>query len=309
MFKIYLVPVFLGVFCFSSAHAQSSVKKTTPSVKKAVAASKPKSPNVLIYENALKDVEKLPTLTETFVEMSKHFMGHDAYQIRSGNDAVTDNHGRVELQKIGREVLFVNLEIFDCQSFIENTLALTYTKRLTMPTYDAFREQIKKLRYRNSVVSYGARLHYFSDWIYTHQKQGLLRDVSKEIGGELYEKQVHYMSSKRDTFYGNMADPATFTAVRQVEKDLSAREKYYIAKDKLAASESQIKDGDIIAITNATDGMDIAHVGVAYWQGTQLHLLHASSDLGAVVVTNEPLSTYLATHRKHTGIMVARLVD
>lgn len=309
MFKIYLMPVFLGVLSLCSVHAQSSVKKTTPSVKKAVTASKSKSPNVLIYEDALKDVEKLPTLTETFIEMSKHFMGHDAYQIRSGNDAVTDNRGRVELQKIGREVLFVNLEIFDCQSFIENTLALTYTKRLTTPTYDAFREQIKKLRYRNSVVSYGARLHYFSDWIYTHQKQRLLRDVSKEIGGELYEKQVHYMSSKRDTFYGNMADPATFATVRKVEKDLSAREKYYVPKDKLSAVESQIKDGDIIAITNATDGMDIAHVGVAYWQGTQLHLLHASSELGAVVVTNESLSVYLATHQKHTGIMVARLVD
>ena len=51
MFKIYLTGLFLGVLSLCSSHAQSSVKKTAPSVKKAVTASKPKSPNFLIYEN------------------------------------------------------------------------------------------------------------------------------------------------------------------------------------------------------------------------------------------------------------------
>ena len=290
--------------------AQTATKKKDPSVKKVETAPKSKSPNVQIYENALKQVENAPTLSETFLEMAKNFMGHDAYMIRSGNDAVTDNSGRVQLQKMGREVLFINLEIFDCQSFIENTLALTLTKRQKSPNYEAFRGHIKQLRYRNGLVGYGTRHHYFTDWMYEHQKEGLLKDMSQEIGGnERFEKDVHYMSAKRDTFYGNMADPATFTQVRQVEKGLSAREKYYISKEKLANVESQIKDGDILAITNATDGIDIAHVGVAYWQGTSLHLLHASSELGMVVVTNESLSDYLARHQKHTGIMVGRLID
>ncbi len=310
MYKITFTLLGLGFFCSLQLFAQTAAKKKDPSVKKVETVAKTKSPNVQIYENALKQVENAPTLSETFLEMAKNFMGHDAYMIRSGNDAATDNSGRVQLQKMGREVLFINLEIFDCQSFIENTLALTLTERQKSPNYDAFREQIKQLRYRNGIVGYGNRHHYFTDWLYAQQKKGLLKDMSQEIGGnERFEKDVHYMSAKRDTFYGNMADPTTFAQVRQVEKGLSAREKYYISKEKLASVESQIRDGDILAITNATDGMDIAHVGVAYWQGTSLHLLHASSELGMVVVTGESLNDYLARHQKHTGIMVGRLVD
>jgi Protein of unknown function (DUF1460) len=311
MFKIHLSLTLLCLFFIASVSAQQAKPKpkTPPSVKPVQTAPKTKSPNQRIYENALQEVSVTPTLAENFTEMAKHFMGHDSYLIRAGNDAVADDNGRVRLQKPGREVLFIDLEIFDCQTFIEYSLALTQTKRMTSPSYEGFRDNMRRLRYRNGTVGYGARMHYFSDWIYEHQRRGLLKDISQEIGGETFVKDVHYMSAKKDTFYGNMADPQTFATVRQIEKNLSARDKYYIPKDKLASVESGIKDGDILAITNATDGMDVAHCGVAYWQGTRLHLLHASSELGFVVVTNEPLSEYLANHQRHTGIIVARLVN
>jgi Protein of unknown function (DUF1460) len=289
------------------AAQQAKPKPKIGSTKPVQMVPKVKSLNVRVYEGALQQVEFAPTLAENFTEMAKHFLGHDSYMIRPGNEAVADDNGRVHLQKIGREALHVDLEIFDCQSFIEYTLALTQARRMASPSYDGFREKVKNLRYRNGAVTYSARLHYFSSWIYAHEKTGLLKDVSKELGGEIFEKDVHYMSLKKDTFYGNMADPATFAAVRKIEKDLTAREKYYIPKDKLAALESGIKDGDIIAITNAQDGMDVAHTGVAYWQGAHVHLMHASSETGFVVVTNEPLFEYLATHQKHTGVIVARL--
>jgi Protein of unknown function (DUF1460) len=310
MFKIHFTLTLLCLFFTAQLSAQQAKPKAkTPSVKPVQTAPKTKSPNMRIYENALQEVEVAPTLAENFTEMAKHFMGHDAYMIRPGNEAMADDNGHVQLQKIGREGLHVDLEIFDCQSFIEYTLALTQTKRLASPSYEGFRDKVKNLRYRDGNVNYGARLHYFSSWIYEHQKEGLLKDMSREIGGEIFEKDVHYMSLKKDTFYGNMADPATFATIRKIEKELSAKEKYYIPKDKLAAVERGIKDGDIIAITNAQDGMDIAHTGIAYWQGAHVHLLHASSETGFVVVTNEPLIDYLAVHRKHTGIMVARLIN
>ncbi|MDZ7878850.1 MAG: DUF1460 domain-containing protein [Saprospiraceae bacterium] len=313
MLKVQVSLTLLCLLCATALSAQQTKpkpqQKPTPSVKSAPTGPKTKSPNQRIYENALQEVGVTATLAENFTDMSKHFMGHDAYLIRAGNDAVADDNGRVRLQKPGREVLFIDLEIFDCQTFIEYSLALTQTKRMSSPSYEDFRDNMRRLRYRNGTVNYGARMHYFSDWIYEHQRRGLLKDVSREIGGETYIKDVHYMSTKKDTFYGNMAEPQTFATVRQVEKNLSAREKYYIPKDKLASVESGIKDGDILAITNATDGMDVAHCGVAYWQGTRLHLLHASSELGFVIVTNEPLSEYLANHQRHTGIMVARLLN
>jgi hypothetical protein len=310
MFKIPFKLTFLCLFFLVQLNAQQAKPKPKiSSLSKPQSAPKTKSPNLRIYENAIQEVSVGPTLAENFMEMAKHFMGHDAYMIRPGNEAMADDNGHVQLQKIGREGLHVDLEIFDCQSFIEYTVALAQARRMASPSYEGFRNKVQNLRYRNGSVTYAARLHYFTSWIYEHEKKGLLKDMSKELGGDIFEKDVHYMSLKKDTFYGNMADPATFAAIRKIEKDLSAREKYYIPKDKLATLESGIKDGDIIAITNAQGGMDIAHTGVAYWQGAHVHLLHASSETGFVVVTNEPLSDYLAVHRKHTGIMVARLIN
>jgi hypothetical protein len=308
MFKKTFKLTFLSLFFLVQLNAQQAKPKPKSSPAKTTqVAPKVKSLNTRVYENAMQEVAVEPTLAENFTEMAKHFLGHDSYMIRPGNDAMADDNGRVHLQKIGREGLHVDLEIFDCQSFIEYTLALTQARRMTSPSYDGFRNKVQNLRYRNGSVTYAARLHYFTSWIYQHEKDGLLKDMSKELGGDIFEKDVHYMSLKKDTFYGNMADPATFAAIRQIEKDLSAKEKYFIPKDKLMTLEKGIKDGDIIAITNAQDGMDIAHTGVAYWQGEHVHLMHASSETGFVVVTNEPLFEYLATHRKHTGIMVARL--
>jgi Protein of unknown function (DUF1460) len=308
MLKTRFTLAYLCLFFLVQLSAQQAKPKPkTAPAKPVQAAPKVKSLNLRVYESALQEVGVEPTLAENFTEMSKHFLGHDSYMIRPGNEAMADDNGRVKLQRIGREGLHVDLEIFDCQSFIEYTLALTQARRMASPSYEGFREKVKNLRYRNGSVTYAARLHYFTSWIYEHEKTGLLKDVSKDLGGEIFEKDVHYMSLKKDTFYGNMADPATFAAVRKIEKDLTAREKYFIPKDKLAALESGIKDGDIIAITNAQDGMDVAHTGVAYWQGAHVHLMHASSETGFVVVTNEPLFEYLATHRKHTGIIVARL--
>ena len=117
------------------------------------------------------------------------------------------------------------------------------------------------------------------------------------------------MSFKKDTFYGNMADPNTFAAVQKVENDITNREKSYIPKEKVAEMESQLKDGDIIGITNRLEGMDMAHVGIVKWVKGQPHLLHASSQYHKVMITEGSLSEYLLRNKGQTGIMVGRLVD
>ena len=162
-------------------------------------------------------------------------------------------------------------------------------------------------RYRNGEVDYAARLHYFSDWLFENQKRGILTDITKEIGGEIYPKGVFYMSLKKDTLYGNMADPTTFAEMKTVEENITKREKFYIPKERVVDIESKIKNGDIIAITNRLEGMDMAHTGFAIWQNGRLHLLHASSKIKQVVITEVPLADYLMRNKGQTGIMVGRL--
>lgn len=68
-----------------------------------------------------------------------------------------------------------------------------------------------------------------------------------------------------------------------------------------------IMNGDIIAITTKMPGLDIAHVGIAEYKEGKLHLLHASSTLGKVVVSDEPLNHMLNNNKSWTGIRVVRM--
>ncbi|WP_368149777.1 N-acetylmuramoyl-L-alanine amidase-like domain-containing protein, partial [Bacteroides faecis] len=68
-----------------------------------------------------------------------------------------------------------------------------------------------------------------------------------------------------------------------------------------------IMDGDVIAITTKLPGLDIAHVGIANFVNGKLHLLHASSTLGKVVLSEEPLSQMLNNNKSWTGIRVVRM--
>ena len=72
--------------------------------------------------------------------------------------------------------------------------------------------------------------------------------------------------------------------------------------------EKYIQDGDLIAITTTISGLDIAHVGLAYFVNDKLHLLHASSTQNKVVISDKTLQDYLSGIKKNNGIIVARIV-
>ena len=69
-----------------------------------------------------------------------------------------------------------------------------------------------------------------------------------------------------------------------------------------------IKDGDIIAITTSTEGLDVTHMGIAIYVNGRLTLLHASSVEKKVVVSNVALSQMLKDHDTWTGIRDVRMM-
>jgi hypothetical protein len=247
------------------------------------------------------------TLTKSVVEFGKSFL--NSVYPKSHISPKKIVNGKVKLQPISEEVLAINLRLFDCVTFAENMIALAETQHSGNPDYDVFKDKLRNIRYRDGAVDYAARLHYFSDWLFENEKRGILKQVTKELGGEPYLKKVYFMSRKKDTIYGNMADPYTYKAVQKVEKDITSREKIYIPKDKVAAMQHLLKDGDIIGITNKTEGMDMAHAGIIVHVDGQVHLMHASSQYRKVMITEGTLSEYLLKNKIQTGIMVGRLVD
>jgi hypothetical protein len=91
------------------------------------------------------------------------------------------------------------------------------------------------------------------------------------------------------------------------EKPYRGTEVDFIPKSILKSEGANyIQEGDIIAITTSKAGLDIAHVGFAYYHNNKLHLLHASSAKKKVIRDGQPLNEYLMARKSHTGIRVIR---
>lgn len=213
------------------------------------------------------------------------------------------------------EQLVVNLRAFDCTTYLESVLALTLAwqdvanKPNPVLTEQSFRNYLTRLRYRNGRIDgYASRLHYFSDWLRDNERKGLVTDVSSELPGSLtVAKSVSYMTSATYK-YPMLTNPDVFKQVALTEASLSQQSFSFIPTKNIRQAEAQLHEGDIVMMIAARPGLDMKHVGLAVRQPNgRMHLLHASSDLGMVVISGYPISEYVQWHKRLSGIRVARL--
>lgn len=213
------------------------------------------------------------------------------------------------------EQLVVNVRAFDCTTYLETVLALSLAlhdgpDKQNSPVFEqTFRKYLTKLRYRDGRIDgYASRLHYFSDWLRDNERKGLIVDVTPELPGRIsVVKPLSYMTGSTGK-YPQLTNPAIFRQVAQTEASLSQQSFFFIPKKNIALAETQLREGDIIMLVAARPGLDMKHVGLAVRQPNgRIHLLHASSDQGKVVITRYPLSNYVLWHKAMSGIRVARL--
>ena len=236
------------------------------------------------------------------------------------------------------EHLVVNLREHDCVTFVENVVALAWymeshrQRRNSSPrlvwgdipakgscayrvagiksrkkSFGAFQRLLRKIRYRQGrLQGYSSRLHYFSDWIHDNQKKGIVRDVTEELGGRPLRKAMTFMTTNPD-LYPPLKNVANLRRMKSVERMISRRSLFSIPKKAVRGLEDRIRDGDLIAITTNIEGLDVQHVGFAARVKNRVHLLHASSIEGKVVLSKKTLCRYLMQSRTRSGIMVARV--
>jgi hypothetical protein len=205
------------------------------------------------------------------------------------------------------EQLVVEMEGMDCTTFLENVVVFSRLIKRQRLTFEDFQLELEKLRYRDGLLQgYPSRLHYFTDWIHDNERKGIVRDVTRSLGGIPYTKVIDFMSAHREA-YRQLSEDQYFAAMQQLEQEINRRPRFFIPKDRIAAAESAIQDGDLIAITTSIRGLDIVHVGLAIHQQGRLHLMHASTDQKEVVISAKPLAEYLMGNRSQSGVMVARL--
>ena len=211
------------------------------------------------------------------------------------------------LETKGTEHLVINLREFDCFTFVENVVVLAWCLKSQQKVFEAFWRALKKTRYRNGrMQGYSSRLHYFSDWIYDNRKKGIVRDVTADMGGRPVRKTIHFMTTHPD-LYPALKNVRNLQAMKSVERAISKRSLYYIPRKVLKTLKGRIAEGDIIAFTTTTEGLDVQHVGFAAKVNNRVHLLHASTLEGKVVLSKKTLYRYLMQSRARSGIMVARL--
>ena len=230
-------------------------------------------------------------MSNTVVAVGKSFLG-SPYEAKT-----------LEINE--EEALVVNLHEFDCTTYVENVLVFSLMLRKEEDAFEAFTSLLQNLRYREGELDgYASRLHYFTDWISNNEAKGLVKDITMEIGGEAQQKTIDFMSSHRD-LYPMLTDDTSFELISKTEEALSERTTYVLSVDQIAAAESQIRDGDIIALATSVGGLDVTHTGFALRHNGRIHLLHASSS-GSVEISEKPLADYLKGVRHNTGIIVAR---
>lgn len=212
------------------------------------------------------------------------------------------------LSKTAEEHLVISARLFDCWTFVETTLAIALAAQHEEAGPERVADYVRQLRYWGGTVDgYASRVHYLSGWLRQAQDLGYLRDITKELGGQPFQKDINYMSTHPEQ-YPPLREPETMRRLLQVEARLSRRTHYYIPQQDIERVEAQLREGDIIAITSARPGLDFAHLGFAVVQHGRVHLLHASSLQKRVVVSAQPLGTYVRSQKGQIGIAVIRLV-
>ena len=210
------------------------------------------------------------------------------------------------------EELVVRTDALDCTTFVETVLAFCIADKRGERNYEGFKKALTQIRYRDGVLDgYASRLHYFSDWIRNNEQMGFVKECTSEtLCSQPQALWLDFMSTHSDSYFPMKKDTSLVREIAHQEKAWQGVSVMYIPKGMLNLSNEdlKIKNGDVLAITTNIKGLDVVHVGFAFWKEGRLHLLHASSV--AQMVIADPLSLYEYSKNKkaHTGVRAIRLV-
>lgn len=223
------------------------------------------------------------------------------------------------LEAPGPEHLVVDFRELDCVTFVETVFTtarfvhapdagqLLERPPAAQARYDSL---LTRLRYRGGVLEgYPSRLHYFTDWIGDAEAKGLVRNVTRELGGVRTTEPVGFMTEHPDAYRQLREHRANLDQVRRAEERLSGQARWFIPQDSVDGVEARIRDGDIIAATSTVPGLDVAHTGLALWVDGTLRLMHAPLVGDSVQISEQPLGARLRRISGQDGIMVARPLD
>lgn len=276
MKRILLLSIILFCFCLVKANEQDSLK----------------------IEKWLKEASFLPKDSCRTLHFAKKMLG------------VPYVAGTLDENE--EEQLVVHVDQLDCTTFVETVLAFCIADKRGERDFEGFKEALVQVRYRDGILNgYASRLHYFSDWIRNNEKMGFVKECTSETACSLTkELWLDFMTTHVDSYLPMKKDPNLVKVMAAQEKEWQGTVVSYIPKEKLnlPPQELKIKDGDILAMVTNIKGLDIVHVGLAFWKDNHLHLLHASSLAKKVI--EDPQTQYESSKntKVHIGLRAIRFI-
>ena len=210
-----------------------------------------------------------------------------------------------------QEKLVVNSREVDCTTFVDQVLALVLTSEAGETTFASFCHQLTRLRYHDGKIDgYASRRHYFLDLVRAATDGGkqILLPVS-DSRAVVRDVALSFMSSHPQAYQQLSQSPELARSIRDVERSIgNCRVSYFPKTDKslFAKPTSPVRDGDIVALVTQVEGLDVSHLGIACWQDGQLHMMHASSVVGRVLLDERTLYSYLQQRKSCPGVLVYR---
>ena len=210
------------------------------------------------------------------------------------------------------EQLVVMVDSLDCTTFVETVLAFCIADKRGERDYEGFKKALTQIRYRDGILNgYTSRLHYFSDWIRNNEQMGFVKECTSETAcSQPKELWLDFMTTHVDSYLPMKKNPELVKEMASHEKNWQGTVVSYIPKEKLNLPPEglKIKDGDVLALVTNIKGLDVVHVGFAFWKDNQLHLLHASSSAKKVI--EDPKTQYESSKntKAHIGVRAIRFV-
>jgi len=183
------------------------------------------------------------------------------------------------------EAFVINLEGVDCLTFIEYIEAMRLSG-----SFEDFKENLKKVRYKSGEVVFENRNHFFTDWV--EFNANCIDEVTEKIAPEKTRKGQKLLNEKEDkTFFVQGIKPVM-------------REIRYIHSEHVdEAVLNRLRTGDYIGIYSLLDGLDVSHVGILIRNNEKVFLRHASSVSKNRKVIDEDFMEYITDK---PGIIVLR---
>lgn len=183
------------------------------------------------------------------------------------------------------EQLTIRFDAVDCFTFLDVVEAL---RRAGPP--GEFRQRLVEVRYRDGVIAWPQRRHFFTDW--AAAPDGRVADVTAAVGGRQLRQAAKQLNRKAD---GTLHLPGVPVQARTIG---------YVPGAAIDASVlGRLRSGDYLGIYSPAAGLDVSHVGIVVRTNGRLLLRHASSRREAGQVVDSDLVAYLAGK---PGIVVLR---